>query len=74
MERQRVPASGNLPGLIVAGSYVSPGYKAFWDVSRPARAIVIDLDGGAYQRLIVDAEDPAEVVRRVREAIAALRE
>ncbi|NNC29319.1 hypothetical protein [Longimicrobium terrae] len=62
-----------VPGLIVAGTYVSPGYSAFWDVSRPARAIVIELDGGAYQKLIVDVEHPAEVVHQVREAIAKRR-
>lgn len=62
-----------VPGLITAGTYVSGGKSEFWDVSRPPHAVVIELDGGAYKRLVVDVADPAGTVRRVREAIGAHR-
>ncbi|HEX8395478.1 MAG TPA: hypothetical protein VF665_24215 [Longimicrobium sp.] len=67
----RVPGTF-VPGLIVAGTYISRGQRAFYDVSRPPRAVAIELTGSMYDRMIVDVADAEETVRRVRAAMAAL--
>ena len=60
-----------VPGVIVAGTYLTRGLRVFWDVSRPTHAVVIDLRGAAYDRMIVEVDDPEDTVRRVRGAVHA---
>jgi hypothetical protein len=59
------------PGTIRAGSYWS--WKthewSFWNVRKGQRAVVIDLKGEKYARLVLEVEDPDEVMKRVRKAI-----
>ena len=48
-----------------------PGVR-FYDVhGHPDKTIVIDLKDETYERLIVEVEDPAEVVAKINEAIGA---
>jgi hypothetical protein len=58
-----------VPGLITAGTYYKAGERTFWDVRRPERAIVIELEGARYKRLVVEVEDPAYTVRRIETAM-----
>lgn len=60
----RLPGT-QLPGVIIAGSYLKDGEWTFWDVrGKGARAIEIGLSGTRYSRLVVDVADPdAEVAR-----------
>ncbi len=61
----RIPGT-HVPGLIVAGSYRFEGEWHFWDVCRPGnRAVEIRLSGTRYARIVVDVDDPDEVVRRL---------
>ena len=52
----------HLPGIIVAGTYCRQGKKCFWDASRREKTIVVDIEGGPYDKVIVDVEDPEEVM------------
>jgi hypothetical protein len=46
-----------------------PGVR-FYDVhGHPDKAIVIDVKGETYERLIVEVEDPSEVVAKINEAV-----
>jgi hypothetical protein len=65
----RLPGT-DLPGVITAGSYYHKGEWSFWDLCDPAKAIVIDLAGDRYQRLIVEVRDREGAVRLIEGAIA----
>jgi hypothetical protein len=60
-----------IPRVIVAGTFYRDGQKHFWDVQDSRRAIVIDLDGQRYDRLIVEVVDPEGEVRRISDAMGA---
>lgn len=64
----RVPGT-YVPGLIKAGTYRRPDRTEFWDVGRSGRAIVVELEGADFDRLVVDVADPAGAVERLREAV-----
>jgi hypothetical protein len=55
----------HVPGTVVAGTFYYHGRRNFWHVrSRGRDAIVVDLAGASYDRLIVDVPDPdADVAR-----------
>lgn len=58
-----------LPGVIVAGTYYQRGEKIFWDVCDDSRAIVIELAGESYDRLIVEVADPDAAIAEIRRAL-----
>jgi hypothetical protein len=53
------------PGLIVAGTFRSPGRREFWDVRRPANAIIIDLVDDRYTRLVLEVDDPPSTIAAI---------
>jgi hypothetical protein len=55
-----------VPGIIVAGYYYRDGAWSFWDVSDPDRVVVIYLREEPLAKLVVEVEDPHEVVTRIR--------
>jgi hypothetical protein len=50
-----------VPGGPIAGRFVSKGSSAFWAL-RGSRAVVLELTDSAYDRIVVETDDPAEVV------------
>ena len=54
---------------LIAGSFRQDGRTVFWDVHDPAKAIVLDLHDEHYAQLIVEVEDPAAVVAKIRAAL-----
>lgn len=56
-----------IPGVIHVGSFRHVGSRDSWDVARPASAIVIELTGHKYDRLIVEVDDPAAVLAAIGE-------
>lgn len=52
----------HLPGVIVAGTFYGRGKKCFWDVSRREKTIVVEIEGGPYDKVIVDVDDPEKVI------------
>lgn len=61
----RLPGT-HVPGLITAGQYRRAGEWVFYDVVDPAQAIVVELVGHHFARLIVEVDD-------VEHALATLR-
>ena len=60
----RAPGT-HVPGVLVAGTFHREGERVFWNVRNPARAVVIELTGERYARLIVEVADPRATVELV---------
>ena len=60
----------HVPGVLSAGRFYSHGRWVFWDVHHPAKAIGIDLRDEHYSKLVVEADDPDDQIRRIREAVS----
>ncbi|MEV3936396.1 hypothetical protein AB0K52_10515 [Glycomyces sp. NPDC049804] len=56
----------NIPGLVNLGSFRRGGSRDFWDVADPDRAIVVELDGAQYDRLLLEVDDPEAAVAAMR--------
>lgn len=52
----RIPGTG-LPGLLIAGTYIKRGDRAFVCWRRPQQVLQINLTDGNYSRLIIGVED-----------------
>jgi hypothetical protein len=61
----------DVPGLFAAGTFYYNGELVFWDVRHRERAIIVSLEHERYKKLIVEVEDPADAVARLRQAITA---
>ena len=59
----------NVPGVITAGTFYQDGKRIFWDVHHPEKTIVIDLHDDRYNELIVEVDDPAEVVKLIQSVL-----
>jgi hypothetical protein len=57
-------------GLFAAGTFYYHGELVFWDISDPARTIVVSLDHERYRKLIIEVADVGETVARLRAALA----
>lgn len=55
----------HVPGLS-AGTFWSHGEWVFRDVHNPAKAITVRLQGELYDRLVVEVDDPATTLDRLR--------
>jgi hypothetical protein len=64
----RLPGT-QIPGIITAGTFYQSDGAVFFDVHDPERTVVIDLDHEQYQRLVIEVDEPAEVVESLRAAI-----
>jgi hypothetical protein len=63
----------SLPGVITAGTFYQSDGAVFFDVHDPERTIVVELEHEHYRRLVLEVENPDEVVARLRAAIVARR-
>ena len=57
----RAPGTG-IPGVIALGTWRGRGGRDFAAVYRGGPAVVVELEGEGYKRLIVSAHDAADVV------------
>jgi len=64
----RLPGT-QIPGLLTAGSFYQSGGFVFYDVHDPERTVVIDLDHEHYERLVIEVENPAEVVALLKKRV-----
>lgn len=58
-----------VPGLITAGTFYYGGKRIFWDVCKPANAIVIDASEGTYAQFIIEVAEPEAVIHQIEAAI-----
>jgi len=63
----RMPGT-HIPGVIIAGTFYRHGRRIFWDVSRPERAIVVELVDDRFDALIVEVADVADAIARLEAA------
>jgi hypothetical protein len=68
----RMPGS-QIPGILTAGTFYQHGGAMFYDVHDPDGTIVLELNHEHYQRLVIEVEDPAATVARLKDAIARRR-
>ena len=61
----------HLPGVAVMGTFHREGETSFWDVRNGAHAVVIELTGERFARLVVDVADPRAAVGAINAAVAA---
>lgn len=59
----------HIPGVISAGRFYSHGKWVFWDVHDPAKAIGIELRDEHYSKLIIEADNPEDQIKCIREAL-----
>jgi hypothetical protein len=59
----------NVPGVITAGTFYQDGKRVFWDVHRPEKTIVIDLQDERYNELVVEVDDPDAAVKLIQNAL-----
>ena len=64
----RAPGTG-IPGVIALGTWRGGGGKDFAAVYRGGPAVVVELEGAEYRRLIVSAHDAAEIADALREPL-----
>ncbi|MFC0504751.1 hypothetical protein [Micromonospora costi] len=57
------------PGALQVGTYVSrPNGRSFWCVHRGDPVLLVELDGQAYDRLVLEVDEPAEASRAIARA------
>lgn len=61
----RIPGT-HIPGLIIAGTFYKNGERIFWDVHKAANAIVVELENEAYDRLVIETDDPESTMERLK--------
>ncbi|MEO3977874.1 hypothetical protein [Streptomyces sp. CAU 1734] len=68
--RKGVRAPGtHFPGVITAGTFHTREGRVFWAVRDAAKAVVIELTGERYARLVVQVDDPRATVALIEQAV-----
>ncbi len=57
----RAPGTA-IPKVIISGTYYGRGRKEFWNTHFRQGALVLDLKNAEYTRIVVDVDDPDEVL------------
>lgn len=60
----RAPGTG-WPKTIALGTWRGRGTKDFLSIHRDERAVLIELDGQEYDRLLIGCDDPEDVAARL---------
>ena len=66
---QRGDVSASIPGRYFGGNFVQDGDKVFYDLSKKEEAVVINLKGEDYERLIIGVDDPEATVALIQQAL-----
>ncbi|MFI2209242.1 hypothetical protein [Streptomyces sp. NPDC020141] len=68
-EPKGIRAAGtHFPRFITSGTFYHRGERMFWDVRDASKAVVIELTGERYARLIVQVADPRATVALIEGA------
>jgi hypothetical protein len=65
----RLPGT-EIPGVLTTGSFYQRDGFVFYDVHDPERTVVIELAHEHYHRLVIEVENPDDVVSWLQAAIA----
>jgi hypothetical protein len=63
----RAPGTG-IPGVIALGTRRGGGGRDFTAVYRNRSAVVLELEGAVFDRLVISVDDPSNVVAQLRPA------
>lgn len=63
----------DVPNVFRAGTFYQDGGWVFWDVRHPDKTIVVELHDERFQKLVVEVDNPAAVVQRLKQAVGASR-
>ena len=66
---QRGNISTSIPGRYYGGNFVQDGADVFYDLSKKEEAVVINLKGEDYERLIIGVDNPEEVIKLIESAL-----
>jgi hypothetical protein len=64
----RVPGT-HLPGVITAGTYVKDGRRTFWNLRNSQQAVVIELTGERFSRLVLGVDDARAIAERIERVL-----
>lgn len=64
----RMPGT-HLPGVITSGTYYKGGSKDFWSVMNLKKAVIIELEGHSFNKLIVEVQDPDAAIKLFTDAM-----
>ncbi len=59
-----------LPSVIISGTYYGRRRKEFWNTHFRNSAVVFDLKDADYTRIVVDVDDPDEILAELADAKA----
>jgi hypothetical protein len=59
----------DVPGLFAGGAFYYHGELVFWDVTDPAKTIIVSLNDERYRKLILEVADPQMTATTLRAAI-----
>ncbi|MEV6868437.1 hypothetical protein AB0M44_46595 [Streptosporangium subroseum] len=59
--------SSHIPGVITLGSFWRDGRRDFWDVRDPRKAVIVELTGEKYDRLILEVAEPVTAAATINE-------
>lgn len=65
--------SSYIPGILALGSFRTLRTRDFWDVTKPVNAIVVELTGHKYDRLIIEVDDPQATVAAITAVVSPRR-
>lgn len=52
----------SIPGIICAGSFLTPDGSVFCDFSNKQKTIIVHLQNEYYKKLFIEVEDPQEAI------------
>lgn len=64
----RLPGTA-IPGLMLAGTYVTHGEKSFYLLRDGKELVLLELEGHEYRRVAIQTAKPYDVVRRIHSAL-----
>jgi hypothetical protein len=60
----------DFPNVFRAGTFYQDGGWVFWDVRHPDKVIVVELHDERFQKLVIEVDDPAAEVEKLKKAVA----
>lgn len=65
-EPRGIKAPGtHVPGLLTKGTFHCDGVKTFWNVRRGTNAVVVELAGQKFDRLVIEQANPEAIVQDI---------
>jgi hypothetical protein len=64
----RAPGT-HLPRVITAGTYYKDGHRTFWNLRSSQEAVVIELTGERFRRLVLGVDDARSTAERVERSL-----